>query len=127
MVGGEVAEVLDQHLVGEGEQAEVGWELVVFGWRLEGAAVEPVDEELEGRVVVFGQVELFGRGFGEVAAEGRAEVGGAVAEEVFVQAEGLALGADEDVYHLYSQKPVACQVRLGSKSSSGKLHTSLGA
>ncbi len=127
VVGGEVAEVLDQHLVGEGEQAEVGRELVVFGRRLEGAAVEPVDEELEGRVVVFGQVELFGRGFGEVAAEGRAEVGGAVAEEVFVQAEGLALGADVDVYHLYRQKPVACQVRLGSKNISRKLHTSPGA
>ena len=101
VVGGEVAEVLDQDLVGEGEQAEVGRELVVFGRRLEGAAVEPVDEELEGRVVVFGQVELLGRGFGEVPAEGRAEVGGPVAEEVFVQAEGLALGAHEDVYHLY--------------------------
>ena len=113
VVGGEVAEVFDEDFLGEGEEAEVGLEFVVVGRRLDGAAVEPVDEELEGGVVVFGEVELFGLALEEVALEGRFEVVGAVAEEVFVQAEDLALGSDEDVDHVGVQESVPCQLRLG--------------
>ena len=81
VVGGEVAEVLDEDLFGEGEQAEECGELFVFVGLgdVVVAAVEPVDEELEGGVVVFGEVELFGLGFGEVTLECRFEVVGAVA------------------------------------------------
>lgn len=82
VVGGEVAEVFDEDFLGEGVQADEGGELVVvFGLlHVEIAAVEPVDEELEGGVVVFGQVELFGLGFGEFALEGCFEVVRTVAE-----------------------------------------------
>ena len=65
------------------------------------AAVEPVYEEGEGGWVVFGEVEFFGGRFGEGALEGRFEVVGAVAEEGFVHAEGLALGSHEDVDRVY--------------------------
>ena len=110
VVGREVAEVFDEDLLGQGQEAEVGGELLVVSWRVdfEIAAVEPVDKEFEGGVVVVGEVELFGLGFGEFALEGRFEVVGAVAEQVFVEAEGLALGSDEDVDHLDGQKSVTC-------------------
>ena len=115
VVGGEVAEVFDEDFLGESEEAEVGLEFVVVARRLDGAAVEPVDEELEGGVVVFGEVELFGFAFEEVALEGRFEVVGAVAEEIFVEAEDLALGSDEDVDHVGIQEAGPCQLRPGSQ------------
>ena len=115
VIGGEVAEVFDEDFLGEGEEAEVGLELVVGGWGFEGAAVEPVDEELEGGVVVFGEVELFGFAFDEVALKGRFEVVGAIAEEIFMEAKDLALGSDEDVDHVGVQEAVPCQLRLGSQ------------
>ena len=101
-VGGEVAEVFDEDFFGEGEEAEGGEEVVVGGGfgDVRVAAVEPVYEELEGGGVVVGEVELFGFCFGEFAEEGGFEVVGAVAEEGFVHAEGLALWTDEDVYRL---------------------------
>ena len=112
MVGGEVVEVIDEDFLGEGEEGEEGLELFVRFGRFDGgvSAVEPVDEELKGGGVVFGEVELFGLGFGEFAVEGGLEVLRAVAEDVLVEAERLALGADEDVHHVGGQKPVACQM-----------------
>ena len=99
MIGSEIVEVFDEDFFGKGEEAEEGGEFVVVGglFNVGVAAVEPVDEELKRGVVVFGEVELFGLGFGELALERRTEVLGAVAEQNFVEAECLALWTDEDI------------------------------
>ena len=77
--------------------------------------IEPIDEELERGVVVVGEVKLLGGGFGEGGLEGGAEVFGAVAQEGLVDAEGLALGADEDVDRGRGQEAKARQNRIFSR------------
>ena len=111
VIGGEVAEVFDEDFFGEGEEAKEGGEFVVVGGLFDVgvAAVEPGDEELEGGVVVFGKVELFGFGLGELALECGAEVLGAVADQALMEAKCLALWTDEDVDLVGGQKPRACQ------------------
>ena len=99
VIGSEIVKVFDEDFFSEEEEAEEGGEFVVVGGLSNGeiAAVEPVDEELKGGVVVFGEVELFGLGFGELALERCPEVLGALAEQTFVETECLALWTDEDV------------------------------
>ena len=105
-IGREIAQVFDEHLLRQRHQAENRLDFVV---RLGPsdvliAAVEPIDKELERGVVVVGQVEFLRRGFGEGALERGLEVVGAVAQQGLVDAEGLALGADEDVDRVRGQQ-----------------------
>ena len=112
-IGCEIAQMFHEHLLRQRQQAEHRLEFVVrLGpFDMLVAAVEPIDNELERGVIVVGQVEFLRGGFGEGALERGLEVVGAVTQQGLVDAEGLALGADEDVDRVRGQQAEKLKAR----------------
>jgi len=94
-----VAQRLDAQLVRqrvEAQQREEGGRRGVDGFVLEAARVQPLHEVFEGVGAVVGEGDVIVRGFeeGVGGVEGGGEVGGGVGEELAVEGEGSAGGAD---------------------------------
>lgn len=94
-----VAEFLEAEAVGEDVEVEEGvvGRFGVFEGRVDGAGIQPADEQFEGVDGDVGETDALGGRFEEGACQGGAKVGRFRGEEAGVEEEACGLGAHEEL------------------------------